>query len=134
MKVTADTNILVRALTGDDPRQARVAQDLLADAELVALPTVCLAELAWVLTSGYRLPRTEIASTLRQLTDATNVAVDRQSVEAGLSMLEAGGDFTDGVIVHEGAWLGGEMFVSFDRRAVARARSAGVKTRLLRDS
>lgn len=134
MKVTADTNILVRALTGDEARQARVAQDLLADAELVALPTVCLAELVWVLTSGYRLPRTEVASTLRQLTDAINVAVDRQSVEAGLSMLEAGGDFADGVIVHEGAWLGGEMFVSFDRRAVARARSAGVETRLLRDS
>ena len=49
-------------------------------------------------------------------------------VEAGLEILEAGGDFADGVIAYEGRWLGGEAFVSFDAKAVnlleRRGRSA----------
>jgi hypothetical protein len=31
------------------------------------------------------------------------VSMDRPAVEAGLAVLEAGGDFADGVIAHEGA-------------------------------
>ncbi len=31
--------------------------------------------------------------------------------------VDAGGDFADGVIAYEGRWLGGETFVSFDRKA-----------------
>jgi predicted nucleic acid-binding protein len=43
LRITADTNILVRAAVIDDPDQARQAVDLLRDAEIVALtlPTVC---------------------------------------------------------------------------------------------
>ena len=35
MKVTADSNVLVRALVQDDPEQAKAAADLLERAELV---------------------------------------------------------------------------------------------------
>jgi predicted nucleic-acid-binding protein len=34
-------------------------------------------------------------------------------------VLKAAGEFADGLIAYEGAWLGGETFVSFDRKAVA---------------
>jgi hypothetical protein len=37
VKVTADTNVLVRALTGDDARQSAIACDVLAKADLVAV-------------------------------------------------------------------------------------------------
>ena len=37
MKITADTNVLVRAITGDDERQSRIAQAQLAHAGMVAL-------------------------------------------------------------------------------------------------
>ena len=47
-------------------------------------------------------------------------------VEAGLAMLDAGGDFADGVIAYEGRWLGAETFVSFDKKAVEMLTSAGV--------
>ena len=47
------------------------------------------------------------------------------------SLLEAGGDFADGVIAHQGQWLGGDTFVSFDRQAVALLREQGVATQLL---
>jgi predicted nucleic-acid-binding protein len=37
MKITVDTNILVRAMTGDDARQSKVAQAQLAKAEIIVL-------------------------------------------------------------------------------------------------
>jgi predicted nucleic-acid-binding protein len=45
--------------------------------------------------------------------------------------MEAGGDFADGVVVHEGLWLGREKFVSFDKQAVKLAIAQGQEARLL---
>ncbi len=123
--MTADTNILVRALMDDDPAQSPRAQ-----AELVAIPLAAVCELVWVLTRGYRLPAATVADAIRRLLAATNVAADRRGAEAGLAMLDAGGDFADGVIAHEGAWLGGETFVSFDRQAIALLQAKGRPTRM----
>jgi predicted nucleic-acid-binding protein len=60
-----------------------------------------------------------------------NVEMNRPAVEAGLEVLSAGGDFADGVIAFEGNWLGGETFVSFDKKAVALLSAQGRETRLL---
>ena len=49
MKITADTNVLVRALVQDDPEQAKSASALLEQAELMAVPLPVLCELVWVL-------------------------------------------------------------------------------------
>ena len=46
-------------------------------------------------------------------------------------MLDAGGDFADGVIAYEGSWLGADIFVSFDKRAVKLMQSQGKPSRLL---
>jgi len=46
-------------------------------------------------------------------------------------MLEAGGDFADGVIAYEGSWLGAETFVSFDKRAVRLMEVQGKSAQLL---
>ena len=51
--------------------------------------------------------------------------------DAGLAILNEGGDFADGLIAHEGRWLGGETFVSFDKRAVALIAKQGQQTKLL---
>jgi len=79
----------------------------------------------------YDLRRQEIASAVESLMNAENVVVNRLAAEAGLAVLKAGGDFADGVIAWEGRWLGGETFVSFDKKAVARIREQGEATRLL---
>jgi predicted nucleic-acid-binding protein len=73
----------------------------------------------------------EIADVIRRLINSANVVADRSAVEAGLEMLESGGDFADGVIAHEGRWLGGDTFVSFDRRAARLLRSGGKEVHLL---
>jgi predicted nucleic-acid-binding protein len=46
-------------------------------------------------------------------------------------MLNAGGDFADGVIAYEGSWLGAETFVSFDKKAVKLVEAQGEAARLL---
>jgi len=118
MKITADTNVLVRAIMGDDVRQSKVAQAELANADLVALALPALCELVWVLSQGYKISSSEIAEVIRRLMNAANVVVNRAAAEAGLDLLEAGGDFADGVIAFEGSWLGADAFVSFDKKAV----------------
>ncbi|MDB5423880.1 MAG: DNA-binding protein [Phenylobacterium sp.] len=131
MKITADTNVLVRALVGDDVRQSKIAQAELANAEVVALALPALCELVWVLSQGYRIAPDDIADAIRQLMNSANVAVDRPAAEAGLALLDAGGDFADGVIAHEGSWLGADAFVSFDKRAVKLIAGQGGSARLL---
>ena len=131
MKIAVDTNILVRAITGDDAEQSRVARRELARADLVALALPALCELVWVLSQGYKTAPGDIAQTIRLLLDSANVVVNRPAAEAGLAMLNAGGDFADGVIAYEGSWLGAETFVSFDKKAVKRVEAQGEAARLL---
>jgi predicted nucleic-acid-binding protein len=131
MKITADTNVLVRAITGEDERQSRVAQARLANADMVALAMPVLCELVWVLSQGYKIPSAEIAETIRRLMAGANVVLNRPAAEAGLALLDAGGDFADGVIAYEGNWLGAETFVSFDKKAVKLMDAQGKPARLL---
>jgi predicted nucleic-acid-binding protein len=131
MKVTADTNVLIRAAVEDDLHQARRAAKILAEADLVAVPVPVLCEFVWVLRRGYRKSATDVSDAIRRLMRSANVVMNRTEVEAGLSALDAGGDFADGVIAHEGEWLGAEEFVSFDSKAVSLLQAHGTRARLL---
>lgn len=131
MKIAVDTNVLVRAVMRDDAAQAAAAAKTLRAASTIAIAVPCLCELVWVLRKVYGLAAEDSGAALRALLGARNVEVDRPAVEAGLAMLDAGGDFADGAIAHEGQWLGGETFVSFDKKAVAQLAALGHKTRLL---
>jgi predicted nucleic-acid-binding protein len=131
MKITVDTNVLIRAVVRDDEKQARAAARLLKNAELIAVSLPCLCEFAWVLRQVYNFDRQDIAAALEALLDAANVVVNRPAVDAGLAVLNAGGDFADGSIAYEGTWLGGETFVSFDKKAVSLISSQGQPARLL---
>jgi predicted nucleic-acid-binding protein len=131
VKITPDTNVLVRAVMGDDPLQSKAAQDELAAAAGIALPLPALCEFVWVLSRSYKVPHARIADAIRRLINGANVSVNRPAVAAGLALLEAGGDFADGVIAFDGQWLGAESFVSFDRAAVKRLVAQGVAVRLL---
>ncbi len=131
MKITADTNVLVRAITGDDAVQSALAKRELVNADVVAvtLPTLC--ELVWVLAGGYKIPSPDIIGEIERLVGASNVAVNRLAVAAGLRLLAAGGDFADGVIAYEGRWLGAASFVSCDKKAVKLLAAQGQEARLL---
>ncbi len=131
MKITADTNVLLRLVMADDEAQGLAAVEAMESANLVAISVHSLCELAWVLGGKHAMPRDEIATAIRGLIGTSNVVVNRPSVEAGLVVLEAGGDFADGVIAFDGQWLGGETFVSFDKKAVKLLEGQGTAALLL---
>jgi len=131
VKVAVDTNILIRAVVRDDEKQAEAAAALLKNAETIAVSLTCLCEFVWVLRRVYGLGQDDIAAAIDALLAAANLAANRPAAEAGLAILRAGGDFADGAIAYEGAWLGGDVFVSFDRKAVALIEKQGQRARVL---
>jgi predicted nucleic-acid-binding protein len=131
MKITVDTNVLVRAVVRDDERQARTAAKILKEAELIAVSLPCLCEFVWVLRRIYNFGQQDISAAIEALLAASNVAVNRPAADAGLAILNEGGDFADGLIAYEGNWLGGETFVSFDKKAVQLIAKQGQQAKLL---
>jgi predicted nucleic-acid-binding protein len=131
VKITVDTNVLVRFAVRDDENQWRAAAKALENAELIAISLSCLCEMVWVLKGFYRFSKEEIAAVLHALLNAGNVVINRAVVEAGLAVLEAGGDFADGAIAYEGGLMGGEIFLSFDKKAVALVAKKGQQAQLL---
>jgi predicted nucleic-acid-binding protein len=131
MRMIADTNVLLRFVLGDDPKQYKLALETMEKSEAVVVTNHALCEMAWVLRSRYGVSRENIAATISQLRETRNVLIDSAAVDAGLSVLEGGADFADGVIAYEGQRLGGEIFVSFDKKAVAAIAKQDMKARLL---
>jgi predicted nucleic-acid-binding protein len=131
VRIAVDTNVLVRAVVRDDLAQAEVADEVLKGASLIAVAIPCLCEFVWVLRQVYGFSAGDIGSAVKALLDTGNVVMNRPAVEAGLAFLEAGGDFADGAIAYEGKWLGGETFVSFDRKAVGLVTGQGYEAELL---
>ena len=131
MNAAVDTNILVRAIVRDDAAQAVLAAKLLRSANTIAVAVPCLCEFVWVLRTIYGFQPPAVAAAIRSLLDAQNVEVNRPAAEAGLAMLDGGGDFADGAIAYEGRWLGADTFVSFDKRAVEMLSAQGQAARLL---
>lgn len=131
MNITADANVLVRAIMGDHPAQTVAARAALNDAKRIAIPIPALCELVWVLGRVYRRKSSEIATAIRGFLSDPRVDVDLAAVEAGLVPLDAGGDFADGVIAFDGKRLGGDVFVTFDRKAAKLIQESGGDTKLL---
>ena len=115
----------------DDAEQASTAAKLLTDASLIAIAIPCWCEFVWLLRKLYDFETKDFSLAIKALIAASNVEVNRPAVEAGLSVLDAGGDFADGVIAYEGRWLGGETFFSFDKKAVILLAAEGPEARLL---
>jgi predicted nucleic-acid-binding protein len=131
MKLTVDTNVLVRAIVQDDVKQGKIAARVLKNAKQIVVPLAVLCEFVWVLRRVYGFSKTEIASAVSALSVARNVNLNRPAVDAGLAVLLAGGDFADGIIAFEGRWLGADTFVSFDKDAVAILGAQGHSAELL---
>jgi len=131
VKVSLDTNVLLRLIVEDDEAQQQSAIETLERAELVAISVHALCEFAWVLDRRYAAQRADISAAIRRILDMRNVVANRPMIEAGLNVLDAGGDFADGVIAFDGQWLGAETFLSFDKKAVKLLEGQGTVATLL---
>jgi|ERR1039458_3634927 predicted nucleic-acid-binding protein len=119
-----DTNILVRLLTDDDPKQTAEATAVFADGPIWIAKTVLL-ETEWVLRKLYGFEEHAIRDRFTQLLGLRNVYVeDELSVTAALALAAKGVDFADAM--HVSSRPPGAHFVTFDRALVRGAKRAGV--------
>ena len=132
VKLTLDTNVLVRLATQDNPQQAAAALKVLQTASLIAVPSTALCEMVWVLMRGYRYTPEQVAHAIRTLLQVSQVVCNTPAVLAGLALLQSGGDFADGVIAFEGELMGGQEFVTFDKAAAKLLKQQKRKVRLLK--
>jgi len=122
--VAVDTNVLVRLLTGDEPRQAAAARTLFANERIWIAKTVLL-ETSWVLGSLYGFEESEIHDAFTKVLGLKNVhAEDESSVAAALVLMTHGIELADAL--HLSSRPAEAEFVSFDRSFVQRAKRARV--------
>ncbi len=124
-----DTNVLVRYIMQDDPRQARIATRLLEALQAQDpgfVSQVTIVELVWVLASCYSLSREQIAAALDALLQTRELVVDRADhiAQANRQFKAGKADFADCLIERAGAAAGCESTLSFDVGAV---KHAGMK-------
>jgi predicted nucleic acid-binding protein len=113
-----DTNVFVRFVTGDDLRQAAIAQTVL-DEDFAVTATVLL-ETEWVLGSRYGFDRSKRAQALRMLLDLPHAVIVPNHARWAIDRMQAGGDFAD--MMHLAGAEGASRFATFDE---ALAQQAG---------
>lgn len=119
-----DTNVLVRLLTEDDPRQAAAARALFARESIWIAKTV-LIETGWVLRTLYAFDDSAIREAFTKLLGIENIqAEDAPSVAAALALTAHGVEFADALRLISRP--PGAQFATFDRSFVRRAGRAGV--------
>lgn len=116
-----DTNVIVRVLVGDEPRQTRRAEEAFsshADGEGVFLSLVVVAEVSWVLAATYEWDRATIHAQLSRLVRTRGVIVeDLELVQAALDAYAKGkAGLADYLIRGKARAAPGRGLVTFDRK------------------
>ena len=75
MTALLDTNIIVRYLTGDNSELSVLARGIIDEADDLLIPSLVLAEVAFVLSSFYRVPRERLVDQLLQLIRRSNLSI-----------------------------------------------------------
>lgn len=121
--LAVDTNLVVRYLTGDHPKQSARARALL-DAEPVFVSVTVVLETEWVLRSTYEYQPADVARSLRAFAGLPTVTVeDGAMIAAALDLAEKGMDFADALHLVRSTHC--EGFVTFDRKFLKAAKAAG---------
>ncbi len=118
-----DTNVLVRYLTDDDPKQSPLARELIQGAEdegeRLYINTIVVCELCWTLRGKrYGYDRPTIAAALVKMLDARVFEFESRSLVARATEAYRLGraDFADYLIGLANDRAGCEKTATFDRR------------------
>ncbi|WP_454851419.1 PIN domain-containing protein [Rhizobium binxianense] len=122
-KFGLDTNVVIRLLTDDDPRQRRAAVEfgkLLGKEYMAFLPLVAVLELDWALRSRLGFGRADASAAIGKLLHTRGLAVEHHNlVIKALRMVEANNaDFADALIACRSAEEGCVSVKTFDVKAV----------------
>jgi len=121
-----DTNVLVRYIMQDDPKQSLKANKLiesLGDPDRGYIGLVAVVELVWVLSSCYDLSREQLALALEAMLRTKQFVVEHaDQVVRALRVFKASkADFSDCLIERSASRAGCERTVTFDVGATKHA-------------
>ena len=123
--ISLDTNVVVRVVTADDPKQLAIALQVMRSEGLWLSKTVLL-ETEWVLRYTYKLSRETVLETFARLLGYRNLSVEApEQVHSALELYRGGMDFADAL--HLAASTGADRFVTFDRDLALGARRLEVQ-------
>ena len=118
-----DTNVLVRYLVQDDPKQSAVATRFIEGRLTTENPgfvsTITLCEIAWVLADSYGADRKRIRDAMEGLLATKQLVIERSELvwKALRAWEGVPADFSDALIGQLAIAHGGEKTVTFDRTA-----------------
>lgn len=117
MTAFVDTNVFIRHLRGDPPEQAAAATRYLAAVDHLLLTDLILAEVAYVLESVYKVPRAQVAQSLRAILGFPAVSVpDPELIQRAVEVYDVHGlDFGEAYLVACAERSGVGVVASFDR-------------------
>lgn len=121
--IALDTNILVRFLVRDDPRQSEAAYRRLKQAEAgreaLFVPLVVVLEMIWVLESAYGKSRAAVLDSIEDLRRMPVLDFEKDDVVERLlsegSLCKA--DLSDLLIAHSAQASGCDAGITFDKEA-----------------
>lgn len=118
-----DTNVLLRYLLQDDPKQSPVATRFMekncTSEHPGRISIIVLCELVWVLSRGYKYDRQSIAKVIREMLAAPELSIEQdEAVWQTLRLYEKGSagfsDYLIGILNHR---YGVSSTVTFDKKA-----------------
>ncbi len=125
--IGVDTNVLVRYLVQDDPRQSAAARQFIEN-ELSAdnkgmISSIVFCEVVWVLSRAYEQPKERLLEVIRGILETDVFEVERRDCawRAFYDFEEGKSDFSDYYIGEINRATGSVCTVTFDARA-ARSR------------
>ncbi|MHC8293018.1 MULTISPECIES: PIN domain-containing protein [unclassified Pseudomonas] len=124
-----DTNVLVRYVAQDDPKQSAKASELIESLTIASpgfITMVSIVELVWVLQSCYESAKSEIITVLETLLRTRELTVENSEIvwQALRRYSQANADFADCLIERSANAAGCEYIVTFDSKA---AKTAGMR-------
>ena len=115
-----DTNVLIRYLTQDDPKQAALAthaiEEAAAKGEKLLLQPLVFCELIWVLESAYGFLKADILKVLERVLRTAQFEIsEKDLLWSALADYRSGkGDFSDYYLGRANATAGAKLTLSFD--------------------
>ena len=117
--IAADTNLLLRAIVDDDPKQGAIARRWLSvnERQGILVDHIVLVEMVWVLRARYAQPREEIVRVLELLLATGGIIVPEESLvrEAVIAYAAGTGDFADHLIRSRANARGASPVATFDQ-------------------
>ena len=118
-----DTNVLLRYLLQDDPKQTRQANQIfdqhLSEQNPGFISLVAVLETVWVMRSLLKQTSSQIASHLENLLTADPLVVqnEQQVFDAASALKRGAGEFEGALIGSLSAWARCSHTLTFDRKA-----------------